>query len=1726
MNIFPESKLAHKWLDGLSGLEVGPSTHNPFGLKTRNVGLKDHIYYEEQMTLVGQAASLDILAEAEAIPILSESEDFVLSSHVIEHCPNFLKTLWEWYRITKPGGFLYLIAPHPDAAPGDRGRPLTEWAHVVEDYVFNTTGEAEPEAGRFLHCHYHVFSLDTMKEFFSRFFGRRLLLVDSQKKDDKIGNGFTLVYQKPDSLLQGYPWTLGYQGKEVSVSKPADFYLLKESVCCSPLTQSTLRKAAVASDPVSPTQSSNILENKVLSPKISVIVAAYNAEKFMRGALVDLEEQTIADEIEIIIVETASQTEEYKIITEFQSQFPNIIYVRTSTRENPAAACNRGIQMARGQYITLAPTDDRRRADALEILAGELDAHPEIALVYGDVLVTNFENQQFAVHIRCGYHIRPEFSPDIMLSGCHMGPQAMWRKSIHKEVGYFNETLPSATDYEFWCRIAERFTMKHIPAFLGLYYENPQGVINSNPERAHKETQEIQNAFRNKFPAPKGNYLNNFQYFGPVQLGKFVNIGMVTFNRLEFTKASIASIFQFTCFPHVLTVVDNGSTDGTVEYLQAIKKEGIITNLILLKKNVGVAKASNLAWSQEPEAEYYLKLDNDIVIQKPHWLVAMVDVLDSIQNLGMVAYNFEPWSYSLQTMNGRQVRPKEGSLGGACVLIPKRTKDKFGYWCEDYGLYGEEDADYGGRIMIAGLKNAYMEDESIGVHLPAGRAANIDSQTFVAQDGAEEFQDADYRLFKDDSRRSNQQGPFKKNLEFYQTGEKDLYCRSQFVEIFRSGMSEVVLPTISKGELERPVQSVAFPESSTPSRRRVSVVPNDKFCGTLRLYYPLQSFMKSNQLQGNLILEADIYTGKVEFPVGAEESVVIQRIPTLIEPKLKAAKSQGTRIVHDLDDLLWKVPGDNHNSKVITPPMLDCLFRAVEQADCVTVSTLPLQQALDLRGISSLILPNCLLKEQWEGSRPRRRTGLRPRVGWVGQLGVHQADVAILSPVMEMLGLEVEWVFLGEVPDVRPGFRFEAETHAMVPLQDFPAKLASLNLDLALAPLAMNEFNEAKSDLRILQYGILGYPVIATDIFPYQAAPVSRVPNDPTAWVQAIRDHVHNPDSSEAQGETLRQWVLANRMFDQWASHYQSAWLGESVVEKMKPESVHAPHVSYSVAPSRVDSSKISYDCSIIIPLFNRADLTKQCLEHLSEATKDITYEVILVDNHSSDGTAELFSALSGDIQFIRNQENLGFAKACNQGAAEAKGRYLIFLNNDTIPQEGWLLALVNEVEQYPDVAVVGSKLLFPDNTIQHAGVVFSKNCLVPYHIFRGESSQLAAVNKRREFQAVTAACFLVRREDWDSVGGFDEEFRNGFEDVDFCLKIRERGRKIIYQPKSVLYHLEHQSPGRKDKAAENHNGRLLMDRWASKIIPDEDIYFVSEGYADKLYIKDGMIRQKLFPFTNDQERQQWQRLAQIQTLLIQLRENGISFSKTLCPPELKQLLSEYSAWPEDLECLRWGAELCRTWKVPESEFGFWQRVLQIEEDPNAREFFAKQAMRENNLRLASQHIMALIGSPPHEATGYGLQGILLMQSKEYSAAADSFSQALSKGFDSRKAGLGLGLAHMGMENPEMAWKVFEKVSGEFPDEDEALQGLIQAGTALQCWSKLSGHLHRYLLRNPADCAMRFALAGVEFRAGHPDKAKEQLTWLRLVQPDFEGLEDLDRVLANPQDQGRLVSVR
>ena len=238
--------------------------------------------------------------------------------------------------------------------------------------------------------------------------------------------------------------------------------------------------------------------------------------------------------------------------------------------------------------------------------------------------------------------------------------------------------------------------------------------------------------------------------------------------------------------------------------------------------------------------------------------------------------------------------------------------------------------------------------------------------------------------------------------------------------------------------------------------------------------------------------------------------------------------------------------------------------------------------------------------------------------------------------------------------------------------------------------------------------------------------------------------------------------------------------------------------------------------CSIVIPVFNQVELTRPCLDALRQTIQGVPYEVVVVDNASSDGTPELLATLESPFQSIRNEENLGFARACNQGAMAAQGEYLLFLNNDTSPLPKWLAPMLRCLEEFPDAGIIGSKLLFPqDELVQHAGIVITRNCLA-YHVYSGFPSNSPEVNVRRAYPAVTGACLLVRRTLYNLLEGFDEVFLNGFEDVDFCLRARELGYKSVYCPDSALYHYTSMTEGR--NAYDRENLAVFCKRWTGKI--------------------------------------------------------------------------------------------------------------------------------------------------------------------------------------------------------------------------------------------------------------------------------------------------------------------
>ena len=230
---------------------------------------------------------------------------------------------------------------------------------------------------------------------------------------------------------------------------------------------------------------------------VTAVVSTYKSEKFIRGCLEDLEAQTIADSLEIIVIDSNSPEGEGEIVKEFQKRYSNIKYIRTPERESMYKAWNRAIRIASGEYITNANTDDRHREDAFEVMARALEEHPEVALVYGDCLITTRPNETFDQNSAHAMFRWWDWDRNWLLDyACFMGPQPMWRKKVHKVYGYFDESLKQSGDYEFWLRISQTFDFYHIPEILGLYFQNPKGVEHSDHKNRDEENARIWALYR------------------------------------------------------------------------------------------------------------------------------------------------------------------------------------------------------------------------------------------------------------------------------------------------------------------------------------------------------------------------------------------------------------------------------------------------------------------------------------------------------------------------------------------------------------------------------------------------------------------------------------------------------------------------------------------------------------------------------------------------------------------------------------------------------------------------------------------------------------------------------------------------------------------------------------------------------------------------------------------------------------------------------------------------------------------------------------------------------------------------------------------------------------------------------------------------------------------------------------------------------------------------------
>ena len=446
---------------------------------------------------------------------------------------------------------------------------------------------------------------------------------------------------------------------------------------------------------------------------------------------------------------------------------------------------------------------------------------------------------------------------------------------------------------------------------------------------------------------------------------------------------------------------------------------------------------------------------------------------------------------------------------------------------------------------------------------------------------------------------------------------------------------------------------------------------------------------------------------------------------------------------------------------------------------------------------------------------------------------------------------------------------------------------------------------------------------------------------------------------------------------------------------------------------------------------------------------------MIIVDNHSTDETSQILQAVEGDIKIIRESSNRGFAVACNHGAQMAEGEYLIFLNNDTEPKDGWLDAMLNCARNNTEVGAIGAKLTYPDGNIQHAGLAISRK-MIPYHVFQNFSENHPAVCEERDMQAVTAACMLIPKNVFRNLEGFNESYLNGFEDVDLCFRAKEQNLRVIYCPDAKVVHHEESTEGRKNHDAENLT--LFMETWGNKLVADEDMLLARHGYR----IEWGPGGGKYHRITNEEK--------------VTEKKMNTNDAEALSLEKAKNLY-EQGKLDEATEVLH-SITKQRLHLGGEDGFEAWQTL-------------GNCLARMNRPDEAEEAFLEAIKFNEKSERPYLGLGSVAMLRENWTAAQYGFMTALAKNPDTIKGEYGVALSLAARQMHIQAMERFERVLVKEPYNAEVLFGYYRSAMESGEAEMAIEPLRTYLTKFPDDTNFLFNLCGAYWRAGRITEAVE-----------------------------------
>ncbi|NDU85523.1 MAG: glycosyltransferase [Ferrovum sp.] len=791
------------------------------------------------------------------------------------------------------------------------------------------------------------------------------------------------------------------------------------------------------------------------------------------------------------------------------------------------------------EWIAVVDAGDVLAPDATFRLAQAVRQHPEWQIIYSDEDTISAEGQHTQPHCK------PDFNLDLLRSMPYTGSVILIRRTLFSELGGFDPQFAGAEEYDFMLRAWEKTGhggMGHVPEVLYHRRQDSVGRMPLSMEQilhsceqslvCHLERLRIRaSVLRGPFPpAMRVRY--------ELERTPLVSIIVPSRNQLPLLCRCLESIIEKTRYPaYEIIVVDNGSDDGeTCAYLDLLEQHPEASgNRIRVLRHPGEFNfsAMNNRAAEIAAGELLLLLNNDTGVLHEDWLDEMVGhglrpevgavgakllfPNGKIQHagvvLGMRGTADHPYIGHEGNSPGHfgraQLTQNLSAVTGACLLVRKSLYHQLGGLDESKFKVSYNDIDFCLKIRESGYLIVWTP---WAILLHEGSAS---------QKGGVEVQLEGEKL----ERFQNEQS------EFTQRWLPQLPFDPAYNRHLSLCNTDVLL------EDQVPLTW----EPSWRPRPRILVHPADRYgCGEYRVIAPMRALRNAGMVQG---WETSRYFNTAEIARFMPDSMVFQR-PfdeaqfTLLERQHKLIK---TFRILELDDLMTNLPVKSVHKTHIFKDMPKLMRRAASLCDRLVVSTEPLAQAYQGLVGDIRVQSNYLDNGTWDALKPQRRNNPRPRVGWAGGIG-HTGDLEMIVDVVRDLAHEVEWIFFGMCPEVL--MPYVSEIHTGVALSEYPTKLASLDFDLAIAPLEDNAFNRAKSALKLLEYGILGYPVICSDIIPYQNnIPARRVANRYRDWVKAIREWIADREALAKAGDEIREHIRTHWMLEDHLDDWLKAWL-------------------------------------------------------------------------------------------------------------------------------------------------------------------------------------------------------------------------------------------------------------------------------------------------------------------------------------------------------------------------------------------------------------------------------------------------------------------------------------------------------------------------------------------------------------------------------------------------------